>query len=339
MVMKKFINKPEDVARELTLGMVKAYSNYLTLVENDIIIRRIPKEKGKVHIVFGQGIGHEPGLNGMLGLGMHDVEIPGNIFACASGDRIYEGIKRAWEMSGHTPVLLLIANHEGDVLNGNMAVDLAREDKIDVESVLLYDDIASAPKGDERNRRGMAGMIFCFKIAGALAEQGASREKIIEMTKLVNSRTRTILVSLKPCTIPTTGQPLFSLADDEMIIGPGQHGEPGPEGPAKMMTARETIENVAQRLIDDGEYKRGDELLVIINGTGSTTLMEMFILYNDLEKFLASKGMTPFRPMIGNYITTQEMAGFQLTMCRANDEIKNLWVTPADTPYFHISKK
>jgi len=338
-VMKKFINAPEDIAREMTHGMVKAYSNYLTLVENDIIIRATPKEKGKVQIVFGQGIGHEPGLNGMLGFGMHDVEIPGNIFACASGDRIYEGIKLAWEMSGHTPVLLLIANHEGDVLNGNMALDLAKEDNIDVESVLLYDDIASAPKGEEQNRRGMAGMVFCFKIAGALAESGATREKIMEMTKLVNSNTRTILVSLKPCTLPTTGQPLFSLADDEMIIGPGQHGEPGPEGPAKMMTARETIENVAQRLIDDGEYKRGDELLVIINGTGSTSLMEMFILYYDLERFLQSKGMKPFRPMIGNYITTQEMAGIQLTLCKANEEIKTLWVEPADTPYFHMSKK
>jgi dihydroxyacetone kinase-like protein len=337
MAMKKFINNPGDVAKELTTGMVKAYSNYLKLIEDDIIIRKKPKEKGKVQIVFGQGIGHEPGLNGMLGYGMHDVEVPGNIFACAGGDRIYKGIKVAWEMSGHTPVLLLIANHEGDVLNGNMALDLAREEGIDVDSVLLYDDIASAPKGEEERRRGMAGMIFGFKIAGALAEKGIHRETIIEKVKKVNANTRTILVALTPCTIPTTGQPLFTLAEDEMIIGPGQHGEPGPEGPSKMMTANEVIDTVAERLIIDGEYRSGDELLVILNGCGGTTLMELFILYNRLDELLRAKNMHPYKPLIGNYITTQEMAGFQLTLCRADEEIKRLWDAPADTPYFKVT--
>jgi len=337
MIMKKFINNPEDLARELNQGLVKAYSEYLKLIDEDIIIRRKPKEKGKVQIVFGQGVGHEPALNGMLGYGMHDVEVPGNIFACAGGDRIYEGIKLGWEMSGHTPVLVLIANHEGDVLNGNMAIDMARDDGIDVESVLLYDDIASAPKGQEEKRRGMAGMIFSFKIAGSLAEQGKDRATIIEKTKQVNANTRTILVALKPCTIPTTGQSLFSLADDELIIGPGQHGEAGPEGPSKMMTANEVIDDVAQRLIDDGEYKSGDELLVIINGCGGTTLMEMFILYNRLDELLKSKNMHPYKPLIGNFFTTQEMAGFQLTMCKANDESKKLWDAPADTPYFKVT--
>lgn len=337
MAMKKFINNPQDVAKELTIGLVKAYSNYLELIDDDIIIRKKPKARGKVQIVFGQGIGHEPGLNGMLGYGMHDVEVPGNIFACAGGDRIYKAIKVAWEMSGRTPVLLLIANHEGDVLNGNMALDMARDDGIDVESVLLYDDIASAPKGQEERRRGMAGMIFSFKVAGALAEQGEDRETIMENVKRVNSNTRTILVALSPCTIPTTGLPLFNLAGDEMIIGPGQHGEPGPEGPSKIMTANKVIDTVAERLIADGEYKGGDELLVIINGCGGTTLMEMFILYGRLEEVLKARNMKPYRPLIGNYITTQEMAGFQLTLCRADEETKRLWDAPADTPYFKVT--
>ncbi len=337
MVMKKFINKPEDVGRELTEGLVKAYSNYLKLVDNDIIIRAKPKAKGKVQIVFAQGIGHEPGLTGMLGYGMHDVSVPGDIFACAGGDRIYGAIKIAWEMSGNTPVLVLIANHEGDVLNGTIGIDMARDDGIDVESVLLYDDIASAPKGQEEKRRGMAGMIFSFKIAGALAEQSADIRTIVEKTKQVNECTRTILVAMTSCTIPTTGQSLFSIADDELIIGPGQHGEPGPEGPMKIRTADEVVDEVAGRLIEDGGYKRGDDLLVIINGCGATTLMEMFILYRHLEGLLLSRGMKPYKPQIGNYITTQEMAGFQLTMCRANEEIKKLWDVPCDTPYFKIT--
>ena len=334
MAMKKFINRPEDIVKELNNGLAKSQSDLLQMVENDIFIRRKPKEKGKVQIVFGQGIGHEPGLNGMLGYGMHDVEVPGGIFACAGGERIYKGIKIAWEMSGNTPVLCLIANHEGDVLNGNMAVEMARDDGIDVESVLLYDDIASAPKGQEEDRRGMAGMIFSFKAAGALAEQGADRATIIAKVKQVNARTRTLMVALSPCTIPTTGQPLFKLAEDELIIGSGQHGEGGPEGPVKMMSANQVIEEMSSRLIEDGEYRRGDELLVIINGSGSTTLMEMFILFNRLEEILKSRNMTPYKPLIGNFITTQEMAGFQLSFCSADEEIKKLWDAPANTPYF-----
>jgi dihydroxyacetone kinase-like protein len=336
MVMKKFINKPEDIVDELLKGLVTAYSDLIQMVGNNIIIRRKPKEKGKVQIVFGQGIGHEPGFDGMVGYGMHDVEVPGGIFACSGGDRIYEGIKIAWEMSGKIPVLLLIANHEGDVINGNMALDLAHDDGIDVEGVILYDDIASAPKGNEEKRRGMAGLIFSFKAAGAMAEEGKSRDEIIRMVKRVNENTRTLAVALKPCTIPTTGQPLFTLADDELIIGPGVHGEPGPEGPLKMITANEVMDIVAEKLIEDGEYKSGDELLVLINGSGSTTLMEMFILYNRLHEILIKKNMKPYRPLIGNYLTTQEMAGFSLSLCRADAEIKRLWDAPANTPYFKV---
>ncbi len=334
--MKKFINRPEEIVNELLTGLVAAYSDLLQMVGDNIIIRRKPKEKGKVQIVFGQGIGHEPGYNGMLGYGMHDVEVPGGIFACSGGDRIYEGIKIAWEMSGNTPVLLLIANHEGDVINGNMALDLARDDGIDVEGVILYDDIASAPKGEEENRRGMAGMTFSFKAAGALAEEGKSREEIVQMVKRVNESTRTLAVALRPCTIPTTGQPLFTLAEDELVIGPGVHGEAGPEGPLKMITANEVMDIVAGKLIEDGGYRSGDELIVLINGSGSTTLMEMFILYKRLQEILGKRGMKPYKPLIGNYITTQEMAGFSLSLCRADREIKRLWDAPANTPYFKV---
>jgi len=334
MVMKKFLNEPEKIVRELIDGLVKSHSDILKLVGNDIIIRRRSKEKGKIQIVFGQGIGHEPGFDGMVGYGMHDVEVPGNIFACSGGDRIYEGIKIAWEMSGNAPVLSLIANHEGDVINGNMAIDMAKDDGIDVESVLLYDDIASAPKGEEEKRRGMAGMLFSFKIAGALSEQGLERGRIIEKTKKVNASTRTLAVALRPCTIPTTGQPLFTLAEDELIIGPGVHGETGPEGPMKITSANKVMDIVTERVISDGEFKSGDDVLVLINGSGSTTLMEMFILYNRLDEILKSKNIRPYKPLIGNIITTQEMAGFSLSMCKADDEVKKLWDEPVNTPYF-----
>ena len=336
MIMKKLINKPEDITRELFAGMVKSNADLYEFAAPDIIVRKNPKDKGKVWIVFGQGAGHEPGYSGVLGYGMHDVEVPGGIFACSGGDRIYEGIKLAWERSGHTPVLLLIANHEGDVLNAGMALDLARDDGIDVQSVLLYDDIASAPRGREKERRGMAGMTFSFKIAGALAEEGADRARIIETIEKLTAQTRTLAVAVRPCTIPTTGQPLFDLEDDELLIGPGAHGEPGPDGPLKMMSADEVMDQVARRILEDGEFKSGDDVLVLVNGCGATTLMEMFILYNRLDEILKDRNLSPYKPLIGNYVTTQEMAGFSLSMAPADDEIKRLWSQPANTPFFKV---
>lgn len=336
MAMKKLINKPEDIVKELLNGLVKSHSDLIRLAENDIVVRRQSKDKGKVYIVFGQGVGHEPAFDGLIGYGMHDVEVPGGIFACAGGEKIYQGIKMAWEMSGHTPVLELVANHEGDVINAGIALDMAREDDIDVESVLLYDDIASAPKGDEDNRRGMAGMIFSFKVAGAMAEAGKPRGEIIRKVKEVNSSTRTLAVALRPCTIPTTGQLLFSLAEDEIIIGPGIHGETGPEGPIKLPGANKVIEIVAERVTQDGDFKSGDEVLVLINGSGATTLMEMFILYNRLEEILKSMNIKIYRPLIGNYVTTQEMAGFSLSMCKADEETKRYWDSRTITPYLKV---
>jgi len=336
MKMKKFINRPEDIAEEIREGIVMANSEFLQLVGDGLIVRKKPKPKGKVSIVFGQGLGHEPGYDAMVGYGFHDVEVTGGIFACAGADRIYEGIRYAWEQSGNTPVLCLISNHEGDVMNGNMAIDMARDEGMDVESVLLFDDIASALKGDEENRRGMAGTIFSFKTAGALAEEGKSRDEIIEKTIEVNASTRTLAVALRGCTNPASGELLFSLAEDELIIGPGVHGEAGPEGPMKMATANEVMDIVAERLIQDGEFKSGDDVLIFVNGCGATTMMELFLLYRRLDQVLKDRGINPYKPLVASLITTQEMAGFSLSMCKANEEIKRLWDFPVDTPCFKI---
>jgi dihydroxyacetone kinase-like protein len=336
MKMKKFLNQPENIASDLLSGLVKSHSHLVQLIDGDLLVRTHPKAPGKVPLVFGQGIGHEPAFDGMLGYGMHDVEIPGDIFACSGGDRIFAGIKHAWKTSQHTPVLLLIANHEGDVMNGTMAYEMAQAEGIDVEKIILFDDIASAPKEDIKNRRGMAGITFSFKVAGAMSEMGKTRDEILEVTRQVRDSTRTLAVAVKPCTIPTTGQPLFELADDEIIIGPGVHGEAGPEGPMKLPTANQVMDIVAERVIADGEYQSGDDLLVLINGSGSTTLMEMFILYNRLDEILAERGLKPYKPLIGNYVTTQEMAGFSLSLAKADDRIKQLWDAPVHTPYFKV---
>jgi dihydroxyacetone kinase-like protein len=334
--MKKLINRPEVLAWELQEGLVAAYCDKLQMVGNHIILRRQPKAKGKVQLVLGQGSGHEPGFAGFVGYGMHDVEVSGQIFACAGPDRILEGIQEAHRISGGGEILLLILNHEGDVINGSAAVEMAHDEGINVAPILLYDDIASAPKGEEKNRRGMAGTFFCFKVAGAMAEVGANRAQIMQMVQKVNDNTRTLAVALRPCTIPTSGEPLFYLAEDELIIGPGVHGEAGPEGPAKMMNADEVMDIVLKKLVDDGEFKRGDELLVLINGCGATTLMEMFVLFRRLQANFDQWGMAYYRPLIGNILTTQEMAGFSLSICKADAELKRWWDAPADTPYFKV---
>jgi phosphoenolpyruvate---glycerone phosphotransferase subunit DhaK len=338
MSMKKLINKPEALAWELLEGLAAAYGDHVKLIGNHILVRRRPKDKGKVQLVFAQGSGHEPGYEGFLGYGMHDVEVAGQIFACAGPDRILEGIQEAWKTGGAGEVLVLVANHEGDVINNGVAAEMARDEGIDVESILLYDDIASAPKGEETHRRGMAGMFFAFKIAGALAEEGADRKKIIETTQRTIDGTRTLAVALKPFTHPTTGRPLFELAEDELVIGPGVHGEAGPEGPIKMMGADAVMDTVVDRLVADGGYKAGDELLVVLNGCGATTLMELFILFRRLGQDLERRGMKFHRPLVGNIMTTQEMGGFSLSLCRADAEIKRLWDAPADTPYFTVCR-
>ncbi len=299
MKMKKFINKPQNIAREMLQGYIAAYGELVQFNTEDIIIRAQPKEKGKVHIVLGQGAGHEPGYSGLLGYGIHDVEVLGGIFSCAGGDRIYEGIRHAWQASGNHPVLVLIANHEGDVINNSIALEMARDDGIDVESIILYDDIARAPREQKEERRGLA-------------------------------------AAMKPCMNPTSGQTLFTLENDELLIGPGAHGEAGPEGAYKLIPADEIMTIVAERVLKDGGFNQGDSVLVLLNGSGATTLMELFILYNRLNAILEDKGIHPYKPLIGNYVTTQEMAGFSLSLCHADEKIMELWAAPANTPFFKV---
>lgn len=336
--MKKLFNKPEDLAWELQEGYVTAHADKVRIVGNHLIVRRQTKSKGKVSLLIGQGSGHEPGFSGFVGYGMLDVVVAGQIFACAGQDRILAGIREAHQMSEGGEILDLILNHEGDVINNGTAVDLAQEEGINVESILLFDDIASAPKGSERDRRGMAGTFFTYRVAGALAEESAKRADIVGVAQRANDNTRTLAVAVSSCTIPMSGKLLFHLAEDELVIGPGVHGEAGPEGPSKMMSANQVMDTVLDRLVEDGGYESGDEFLVLLNGCGATTLMELFILFRRLDENLRKRGMTYHRPLIGNILTTQEMGGFSLSLCKTDSEIKRLWDAPCDTPYFKVCK-
>jgi dihydroxyacetone kinase-like protein len=329
-MMKKLINNPEDLVREELEGYTAAYSNWVRFMEPNMVVRARPKAEGKVGIAMGNGPGHEPAMIGFVGEGILDVNVPGEIFTAPSAIRIVEGIKAADRGAG---VLLYVASHAGDILNASLAVDMAQDEGLNVDSVILWDDIASAPPDQPEERRGIAGQMFPFKMAGSAAEEGLPLQEVKRVAEKARDNTRTLAVALTSCINPVTGEMMFDLPDDQIEVGMGVHGEAG-AGRRKMGTANEIMDIVAERVINDRPFVAGEEVCVLINGMGSTTLMEMFILYRRLDTILKSKGIKVHRSRIGNFITTQEMAGFSLSLCVVDDELKHFWDAPADCPYF-----
>lgn len=331
-IMKKMINHPKNLVREELEGYTAAYANWVRLVEPNMILRANPKSPGKVGIAMGNGPGHEPAMIGFVGEGILDVNVPGEIFTAPGAPRIVEGIKAADHGAG---VLLYVANHAGDVLNAGMAIEMAHDMGLNVESVVLWDDIASAPPDQPEERRGIAGQMFPFKMAGSAAEEGLSLSEVKRIAEKARDNTRTLAVALTSCINPVTAELMFDLPVDEIEVGMGVHGEAG-AGRRKLGTADEIMDIVAERVIRDRPYVAGEEVCVLINGMGSTTLMEMFILYRRLAAILSSKEITVYKARIGNFITTQEMAGFSLSLCAVDAELKHFWDAPADCPYFTV---
>jgi dihydroxyacetone kinase-like protein len=267
---------------------------------------------------------------GFVGEGILDVNVPGEIFTAPAAPRILEGIKAADRGAG---VLLYVASHAGDILNASLAVEMAQDVGLNVDCVILWDDIASAPPDQPEERRGIAGQMFPFKMAGSAAEEGLSLQEVKRVAEKARDNTRTLAVALTSCINPVTGEMMFDLPDDQIEVGMGVHGEAG-AGRRAMGTADEIMDIVAERVIQDRPFVAGEEVCVLINGMGSTTLMEMFILYRRLDAILKSKGITVHSSRIGNFITTQEMAGFSLSLCAVDEELKHFWDAPADCPYF-----
>lgn len=329
--MKKLLNKKEDIMNETIRGYVLGNKKRLRLIEGTHqIVRRLPKEKGKVKLVVGNGGGHEPGLMGWVGKGMYDLDCLGEIFTAQSGEAFFEGIK---SINDGSPILLTIANHAGDVLNGNLAYALALDADINIQKVLFYDDVASAPKGLEEERRGMAGMLFSIKAAGAAAEAGESLEKCIQVFEKARDYTRTFGIALTSCTHPVSGAVMFQIPEDVIEMGGGIHGEGG-TNTIPFAASKEVCREVCDKLIGDMPYQYGDEVVVLINGSGSTTMMEMSIFYQDVADYLNQKGIIIYDGVIGNFITTQELGGLSLSFCKMDDELKRLWDAPCSTPAY-----
>lgn len=329
--MKKFLNKAEDIMDETMRGYAQTNRKRLYLPEGTHQMqRRVPKEKGKVKLAVGNGGGHEPGLMGWVGKGMYDLDCLGNVFTAQSGKVFFEGIEA---IDDGSPILLTIANHAGDVVNGNIAYSMAVQKGMEIEKVLFYDDIASAPKGFEDERRGMAGMMFSIKAAGAMAERGGSLKECVRVFEKARDNVRTLSLAMTKCTHPVTGLVMQEVPEGEVGVGAGIHGEGGndnvPFGPSS------TLEKVAcDRLIEDKPYEAGDEVIVLINGMGSTTMMEMCIFCQDVEKYLAEKNIKVYDSVAGNFITTQEMGGLSLSFMKVDEELKELWNEPCSTPAY-----
>ncbi len=326
----KLINRPEDILGEMLEGFCAAYGDVARLTDNGLVVRAQPKAAGKVGLVIGNGSGHEPAMIGWIGEGLFDVNIAGEIFTAPGPERIVDGI-RAADCGGG--VLVCVSHHAGDLLNAELALELCEAEGItDVEMVVLYDDISSAPKGRESERRGTAGLFFVWKMLGAFCEGDGDLAAAKALAEKVRDNTRSLAMSLSSCASPITGEVMFEMPEDEMEIGMGLHGEMG-MGRQKALGADATIDLMLPPILEDLPFAAGDEVLVLLNNSGSMTLMELFILYRRAAEALAEAGIRVYGSWIGPYATTQEMAGFALSLCRVDVEMKALWDAPANGAY------
>lgn len=328
--MKKVINNPDYVVEEMLEGMLYAYPQYLSKVENANVLVRKEMKTDKVALVSGGGSGHEPSHGGFVGYGMLDGAVAGAVFTSPTPDQIYEGIKAVANDAG---VLLVVKNYTGDVMNFDMAKEMAEMEGIKVESVIVNDDVAVENSTWTIGRRGIAGTVFVHKIAGAKAETGATLEEVKTVAEKVIDNVRSMGMALTPCIVPAAGKPNFTLDENEMEIGMGIHGEPGTHK-EELKTADEIVTHLMDKILGDMTLSEGEEVAVLVNGLGGTPLMEQFIINRKVNKILEEKNVKVYKTLIGEYMTSIEMAGFSISLLKLDEELKNLLDAKADTPAF-----
>lgn len=331
--MKKLINDPNMVVKDMLEGITFAHPEYLRKLDNaDVLVRKNAPVKNKVALVSGGGSGHEPAHGGYVGKGMLDAAIAGAVFTSPTPDQIYEAIK---SVDGGAGVLLVIKNYTGDVMNFEMAKDMADMDGIKVESVIVNDDVAVENSTYTAGRRGIAGTIFIHKIAGAKAEQGATLKEVKATAEKVIANVRSMGMALTPCTVPAAGKPNFTLAEDEVEIGMGIHGEPGTHR-EKISTADEIATHLVNKILEDMPIDPGEEVAVMINGLAATPYMELYIINKKVNEILTEKGIKIHRTFVGEFMTSLEMAGCSVTILKLDEELKVLLDAPADTPALKV---
>jgi dihydroxyacetone kinase-like protein len=324
--MKKLINAPDTVVSDSLAGLAAAHPALSVDIENKVITRAGGPTPGKVGLVSGGGSGHEPLHGGFVGYGMLDAACPGEVFTSPVPDQMLAATRA---VDGGAGVLHIVKNYTGDVLNFEMAAELASDDEIEVTQVVVNDDVAVQDSLYTAGRRGVGATVFVEKIAGALAERNAALADVAAVAGEVNERSRSFGVALSSCTVPTAGKPTFELDDSEIELGIGIHGEPGRSrgsmGPATDIAA------AAMDAINADLPLSGD-LLVLVNGMGGTPLIELYLVFNEVNKYLTGKGARIARNLVGSYITSLEMQGFSVTVCRLTDRLTELWDAPVDTP-------
>lgn len=317
--MKKIINKKEDYVKELVNGIVKAHSDKVKLLNDDFrILVKKEKSQDKVGLVTGGGSGHLPLFLGYVGEEMLDACAIGNVFASPSSKKMYEAIKYVDSGKG---VLCVYGNYGGDKMNFSMARDESSFDDIEVEEVIVSDDIASS--NDKKSRRGVAGLVYAYKIAGTLAKKGYTLKEVKSKTEKALENIRTMGIALTPCIVPEVGKPTFTILENEMEIGMGIHGEKG-ISTTNMKTAKEIVDIILNKIETEIKLEKGDKISVLVNGLGATSLDELYIVYNEIYDRYSKIGVNILKPLIGEYATSMEMAGLSITVFKLDNETEEL---------------
>jgi phosphoenolpyruvate---glycerone phosphotransferase subunit DhaK len=327
--VKKIVNNPNDFAREAIEGLALAYPQYIRQIPGfQAVLRRDAPVLGKVTVLSGGGSGHEPMFAGYVGRGMADASVAGNVFASPPPPPIYEAAKAA---HGGAGVLFIYGNYSGDVLNFDMAAEMLEQENIAVRAVRVTDDIASAPPESLDERRGIAGGLFVIKVAGARAGEGANLVEVAAAAEKANHHTRSMGVALSSCIIPASGRVIFELGEQEMEIGMGIHGEPGVQR-GLLQPADQLVSEMVARILLDMPMKAGDEVAVLVNGLGATPLGELLIAFRGLARCLSKSGVKIWRSLVGNYVSSLDMAGFSISLMWLDADLKRWLAAPAETP-------
>ncbi len=326
--MKKLINDPADVVAEALRGMAIAHPELRVDHANRIVYRGDAPVQGKVGLISGGGSGHEPMHGGFVGPGMLDAACAGEIFTSPVPDQMLEATRN---VDGGAGVLHIVKNYTGDVMNFEMAAELAAAEDISVESVIIDDDVAVQDSTYTAGRRGVGATVLAEKLAGAAAEQGRSLAEVADVARRVNTAARSMGVALTSCTVPAVGHPTFDLPDNEIEVGIGIHGEPGRQR-MPVRPAREVAELLLDPVLADLDFAGPDGAIVFVNSMGATPLIELYVMYNEVAAILEKAGVQIARSLVGPYITSLDMAGCSVTLVRADDELLRLWDHPVNTP-------
>lgn len=324
--MQRILNDPDDIVDEMLRGFLKVHGNIVEAAENPRVIKARNIKEGKTGVVTGGGSGHKPAFIGYVGKNMCDAAAVGEICSSPTAAAFLDAFRAADQGNG---VACLYGNYSGDNMNVRMAVKMAKKEGIEVKTVVANDDVASAGKDQREKRRGVAGEVFMWKAGGGKAAAGGSLDEVIAAASKAINNTRSVGVGLTPCTLPAVGHPNFKIEEGTMEVGIGHHGEPGIEI-CKIESAKQMAKRMTDIVLPDYPFKSGDETAVLVSGLGATPVMELYVLYNEIEKLLQKEGITVYKSYVGNYFTSLDMMGATLTVMKLDGELKELLDMPAE---------